>query len=127
MKAIGPTFVDELRAAGVALDGLSWSGDGTLNFNDDVSGATKQMVQAVLAAHDPQTPGRRLVRKSLIVQRLNDAGKLAAARAALDADLYARERWYAPDQPGVYADDAEVLAMLGAIGADPDTVLAEEG
>lgn len=74
---------------------------------------------------DPAPVSRRAVAKSLIVERLNAAGKLAAARAALDADLYARERWYAPDKPAIYADDPEALALLQAIGADPDVILAE--
>jgi hypothetical protein len=67
---------------------------------------------------------RRLVPKSTIIDRLNAAGKLVAASAALNANLYTRERWYAPDRPAVYADDPEVLALLAAIGADPAVVLA---
>jgi hypothetical protein len=66
------------------------------------------------------------VRKSTIITRLQAAGKLAAARPAVDADLNARERWYAPDRPAIYADDAEALALLQAIGADPGIVLAPE-
>ncbi len=58
------------------------------------------------------------------MERLNAAGKLQAARVALDSNLYARERWYAPDKPHVYADDEETLALLKAIGADPETILA---
>lgn len=73
----------------------------------------------------PTPAPRRAVAKSLIVERLHAAGKLASARAALDADLYARERWYAPDKPAIYADDAEALALLQAVGADPDVILAE--
>lgn len=76
---------------------------------------------------DPHVPSpalRRLVPKSLVVERLHAAGKLAAAKAALDADLYARERWYAPDRPAVYTDDAEAVALLLAIGADPAAILA---
>jgi hypothetical protein len=67
---------------------------------------------------------RRLVPKSLIVERLQAAGKLAAASTALNADLYKRERWYAPDRPAIYADDPEALALLNAIGADPAVILA---
>src|SRR5688572_27183807 len=67
---------------------------------------------------------RRLVPKSVIVDRLNAAGKLGAARVALDANLYARERWYAPDRPAIYFDDPEALALLAAIGADAETILA---
>ena len=67
----------------------------------------------------------RLVRKSVIVQRLHEAGKLQAAQSALNSDIYARERWYAPDQPAVRANNPEVLALLAAIGADADQILAE--
>jgi len=67
---------------------------------------------------------RRLVPKSLIIARLQEAGKLAAASAAINVDLYVRERWYAPDRPAIYADDPEALALLTAIGADPKVILA---
>lgn len=69
-------------------------------------------------------PERRLVRKSLIVQRLHEAKLLTAAQAALNADPYARERWYAADRPAIYADDPEAVALLIAIGADPQAILA---
>jgi hypothetical protein len=68
--------------------------------------------------------GRRIVRKSDIVTRLHEAGLLAAASKALNADLYTRERWYAADYPAIYADDPEALALLKAIGADPEVILA---
>lgn len=73
-------------------------------------------------AADP--PPRRLAPKSTIVDRLHAAGKLAAAKAAIDSNLYVRERWYAPDKPAVYADDPETLGLLAAIGADPAVILA---
>lgn len=91
-------------------------------------------IEGLVLAEDGQSlrPGtseelssRRLVSKSLIVERLNAAGLLAAAKAALDANLYARERWYAPDKPAIYADDAEALALLAAIGANPEIILAQ--
>jgi hypothetical protein len=71
-------------------------------------------------------PPYHRVAKSTIVRRLQEAGKLAEASAALNADLYARERWYAPDRPAVNADDPEALALLQAIGADPAVILARE-
>ena len=70
---------------------------------------------------------RRMVAKSAIVERLHNypgGEKLTAAQAALNANAYNRERWYAPDKPGVYADDPEVLALLTAIGVDPEIILA---
>jgi hypothetical protein len=51
---IGPTFVSELHAVGVSLDGYSWdimSGD--IRFMDDVPQAVRDQVAAVYAAHDP--------------------------------------------------------------------------
>ena len=51
---IGPTFVDECKAAGISMDGWAWSIlDGTFIFNEDVPQATRDAVAAVYAAHDP--------------------------------------------------------------------------
>lgn len=66
----------------------------------------------------------RLVLKRVIVDRLYAAGKLAAARAALDAQpLYTRERWNSRD--AIYANDPDTIALLKAIGADVEATLAE--
>lgn len=69
---------------------------------------------------------RRLVPKSLIIKRLFEAGKLTAAMAVLDEpeNLYARERWRAPDWPNVYFDDPELVAVLTTIGADVEEITA---
>jgi hypothetical protein len=75
------------------------------------------------AAYVPPPSLRRLVPKFIIVDRLITAGKLAAARAALDAaPLEIRERWNA--YTAIYADDETALNLLAAIGADPVTTLA---
>jgi hypothetical protein len=79
---------------------------------------------AEVEAGDPPSAERAALPKSLIVKRLNDGGLLAAAKAALDADLYARERWYAADRPVIYRDDPEALALIAAIGADVEMVMA---
>lgn len=51
---IGPTFPDEIKAAGIDLDGFGWSTtDGTLMFNEDVPQAKRDKIAAVLAKHDP--------------------------------------------------------------------------
>lgn len=110
-------------------------GDAVIRLADNASipadpgNSDWQKYQAWLAAGGvPETPDLppRTVRKSLIIQRLHDAGKLAAASAALNSDVYARERWYAPDQPAVHADNEEVVALLKAIGADATAILAPE-
>jgi len=52
-KRIGSTFGDELIAAGLGGLPFSWSDDGELYFNQDVTDEQKQGIEAVLAAHDP--------------------------------------------------------------------------
>jgi hypothetical protein len=73
---------------------------------------------------EPATPPRT-VRKSVIVTRLIAANKITAAVQAIMAkpDLFAR--WTAADRPEVRADDADTIAFLQAIGADPAAILAE--
>lgn len=121
---IGPTFGDELLEAGLVQLPIAWNRDGAICGREGLTPEQNDSLDRVLASHDPMKPARRLVPKSVIVARLQAAGKLAAARAALDADLYARERWYAPDRPSIYADDPEALALLASIGADPAVILA---
>lgn len=85
------------------------------------SGGAYEVVDVVEAT---PVEGRRRVAKSRIIERLHAAGKLVAASAALDADIYARERWYAPDRPSIYADDPDALALLAAISADAGEIMA---
>jgi hypothetical protein len=77
-------------------------------------------------ALDPAAEGseaRWVVRKATIIRRLDAAGGLATARAALDASpLLLRELWNA--QVAFYADDEQVVAFLASIGADAATILA---
>lgn len=67
---------------------------------------------------------RRMVRKSIITARLIEAGKMAAAYAALTSNPDNFARWIAADRPAIYADDPDALALLNAIGADVKTVMA---
>ncbi len=71
-----------------------------------------------------KTPKRQVL-KSVIISRLIDAGKIEAARTALDQDAAAYARWWAPDRPAINYDDPDALALLTAIGADLDAILAE--
>ena len=111
--------------------GFEMVSDGaTVHVPDDMRNMDRQAIADweaagnTIAPYVAPPPERRRVAKSLIVERLNAAGLLAAAKQALSADLYAQERWYAPGQPAVYADDPETLALLNAIGADAATILA---
>lgn len=73
----------------------------------------------------PEDIVRRLVPKSIIVDRLHAAGKLDAAFAALNvADLYTRQRW--ETRSAIYSDDPTAVALIRAIGADPAVILAAE-
>jgi hypothetical protein len=103
---------------GDTLEGLEW-------LDQKIARPGEREILAK-AAELAALPDRRPVPKSLIVMRLNAAGKLAAASSALNADIYARERWYAPDKPAIYADDPEALALLEAIGADAEDILAPQ-
>lgn len=76
-------------------------------------------------ADPPPETEPRLVRKSVIIDRLYAAGKLDAAHNALQAaPLYDRQRWETRDS--VYYNDPTMLAALSAIGADAAVVMAAE-
>ena len=87
---------------------------------------TPEVVAAYIAETTKAEPedGKRLVPKSVIVSRLIAAGKIGAAKAALDASPAAFARWFASDRPAINHDDPDALALLTAIGADPETILA---
>lgn len=85
-------------------------------------GAAGEFARMRLAAEQPG-PARHLVPKLLVVDRLIAAGKLSDAVAALAASSLAiQQRWAAASQ--IYSDDPDALALLAAIGADPETILA---
>lgn len=65
---------------------------------------------------------RRLVRKSLVQERVNAIGKLSEAFAALNANPLAFGRWFAPDWPEVYFDDEGLLSILQSIGCTAEQI-----
>lgn len=65
---------------------------------------------------------RRMIEKSVILERITDA-QLTAALAMMTPRQI--ERWRMPGHPSLYVDDPELLGLLAAVGADPATVLAE--
>lgn len=78
--------------------------------------------EADIAAAPDKLP-RRYVPKYTILRRLQDADKLAAAFAAFDQlDRGRRELWHAAQD--IWSEDPDTLALLRAIGADPDVILA---
>lgn len=59
-----------------------------------------------------------------IVRRLEDAGLIDEAEAALEANRSLYRRFYTVG--AIYAQDSDARAFLTAIGADPDAILAPE-
>lgn len=53
MKAIGPTFSNELQAAGLGGLPFSWGADGSFQFDQRLSQAQIDGINAVYLAHDP--------------------------------------------------------------------------
>ncbi|MCB2019808.1 MAG: hypothetical protein KDG44_03315 [Burkholderiaceae bacterium] len=81
-----------------------------------------QTVSDLLAEVPPEpAPPRARVPKSVVLSRLTDA-QLEAALALMTPRQM--ERWRAPDQPTVYTDDPDTVAIVTAVGADPQVVLA---
>lgn len=119
----GPRFGEELEDAGLPGLPFVWGDDGQMTGRENLTAEQNARLDAVIAAHDPTKPLRRPVAKAVIVDRLHAAGKLDAARVALDAaDLYTRERWNT--RAAIYSDDPAALALLAAIGADPAVIMA---
>jgi hypothetical protein len=89
-----------LVVVGMALDGATWT------------------------APEPAKERRR-VQKWLIIERVDAAGKASAAKALLDmpGSEAALFRWYAPVD-SVYFDDPATVAMVEALGLDPEVIMA---
>lgn len=77
----------------------------------------------VVAYLSPPTPPRRLSAYR-IVRRVEEAGKLEAAAAILDANPALKWRFITAG--GILVDDPDLIAGLRALGLDPDAVLAPE-
>ncbi|TIL25732.1 MAG: hypothetical protein E5Y88_12350 [Mesorhizobium sp.] len=72
----------------------------------------------------PRPPSRAMVLKSVVQARIIEAGKMAAAYAALTQNPIYFARWFAPDRPEVYCDDSDAIQLVTALGLDPDAILA---
>lgn len=66
----------------------------------------------------------RRVAKDVVVARLTEAGKIDAALALLLKNGSAFARWFAPGRTEVNVDDPDAIALLRAVGADPEKILA---
>lgn len=70
---------------------------------------------AEAATNRPRVP------KALVRDRLTEAQRIQAL-SLMTAEQ--RARWYNPDYPTVFCDDADLSAVVNAIGLDPNAVLA---
>lgn len=66
---------------------------------------------------------RRIVPLSVLLARLTVLGKIESVVAVLDSFPESQAKFLAL-QEGVYADDADVIEVLEAVGVDPSVVLA---
>lgn len=95
-KFIGPSFYDELVAAGLSGLPFSWGDDGSFVFSDEMTQEQVAAVQAVYEHHDPtkgsvsmNTGGRDtlLMQAALAIAPLQDAVDLDVATDAETALL----------------------------------------
>src|SRR3954469_4860957 len=71
----------------------------------------------------PPTPPRT-VPKSLVMDRLTEAGKADEALTALMADPALFVQWFSPDKQVVDSNDPDTIAFIEALEEDPDAILA---
>jgi len=69
-------------------------------------------------------PARPMVAKSVVQARIIEAGRMGEAYAALTANPVYFARWFAPDHPAVYCDDADAVGLVTALGLDPGVILS---
>ena len=77
-------------------------------------------------ADPPTEDARRLIPKSVVQDRLIEAGKLTAVLNILRMDDASYVRWFAPNHPNVYADDPSMLTVLTMVDADIEAITAPE-
>lgn len=90
-KRIGPTFADELAARGLMGYHFAWCEDGSLHFFEDTPPEVVEGVNAVYAAHNPDSAeslGHCKARLVLAIDAAADAARLAVAGDPLRAAEY---------------------------------------
>jgi hypothetical protein len=100
------------------------SPDDIEQFGREVFAAIDKSIVGPYAPPPPEDQPRSMVAKSVVQSRIIDAGKMADAKALLDANPVYFARWFAPDHPSVYCDDPDAMALVTALGLDPTVILA---
>lgn len=85
--------------------------------------ATDAQLAVAFPGYQPVT-ARTLVSKSTVMARVIAAGKMAQAQTTLWSMPDKFARWFAPDQPSVFADDPDTVAFITSLGLDPKVILA---
>jgi hypothetical protein len=123
MKAIGPSFTAELRAAGLLGLPFTWGADGAINFHPDMTPQQISAVQAVYSEHDPEAAPPVEVPKAVTMRQarlaLLQAGMLQTVNQAVasmpgDAGEAARIEWEYSQE--VQRDKQLVLALAPVLG-----------
>lgn len=94
-KAIGPSFSDELKAAGLSGLPFSWGSDGAIQFDPRMTQAQKDAVLAVYAAHNPASvasPSPRDLDLADLRAKIDDYANDPAALPKVKAILLALKR-----------------------------------
>lgn len=100
MPAIGPTFGEEIRAAGLSGLPFSWGSDGKIEFGEAMDQDQRGAVLAVAAAHDPKAV---LAEPPDPDSDLESALEMARKKGTLDALIDALLGRLDPDQTSAVA------------------------
>lgn len=73
MPNIGPTFADELAAAGLGGLSMSWNSDGTISYEATVTQQQRDAVATVLAAHNPAAQRKNIIAFGTFIGRFTNA------------------------------------------------------
>jgi hypothetical protein len=117
-------------AAAAPITGVAvgdWANRATwrIDFDDSATSDQRSAAQSVVDAFDvtAETAATRQISKSTVLARLTDTQLDNALGLMTNRQ---KERWRAPDHPKIDVDDPDLLAVLNAVGADPNIVLAPE-
>lgn len=75
---------------------------------------------------DPLPAEKKTILKSVVMNRIIDAGKMGTAYQLLTSNPVYFAKWFSPDRPFVNCDDPDAVTVVKVLGLDPDIILAPE-
>lgn len=81
---LGPTFGDEVIAAGLGGLPFTWMPDGTINHRETLTPAQNATLDSTVAAHDPTKQRENILRTSDFIARWTNAEYLALEKKRRD-------------------------------------------